>query len=85
MGDLLPIVHVATATKADFEQALSTSIRDLEDAAQAAAATKIGADYLVTRNEKDFRLASVPTADPATAVALLRAASLPESADEDPA
>jgi hypothetical protein len=38
---------------------------------QATAALRIGADYLVTRNKRDFRESPVPTADPATILALL--------------
>lgn len=82
VGDVLRIVDVASASKADFERALAMSISDFEDAVQAAA-TKIGADYLVTRNEKDFRSASVPTADPPTVLALLEAAPSAESAEHD--
>jgi len=85
VGDVLRIVDVVTVTKADFQQALAMAISDFEDAAQATAAIKIGADYLVTRNEKDFQSASVPTADPATVLALLQAASPPQSLEQDPA
>lgn len=85
VADLLRIVEVATATKADYQRALAMSISDFEDAVQAAAAIKIGAHYVVTRNEKDLRSASVPAADPATVLALLQAASLPEPAEQDSA
>lgn len=85
VGDVLRIVDVAAAGKVEFQQALAMSISDFEDAVQAVAAIKIGADYLVTRNEKDFQSASVPTADPATVLALLQASSPPESAEQDPA
>jgi predicted nucleic acid-binding protein len=69
--DLLRILEVAPITKADFQRALELPVSDFEDAVQAAAALKMGADYLVTRNEKDFRAALVPTADPPTVLALL--------------
>jgi predicted nucleic acid-binding protein len=69
--DLLRILDVAPITTADFKRALELSMSDYEDAVQAAAALKIGADYLVTRNEKDFRTAPVPTADAPTVLALL--------------
>lgn len=71
MGDLLRILEVAPLEKTDYQEALALPISDFEDAIQAAAALKIGADYLVTRNEKDFRGTSVPVADPATVLALL--------------
>lgn len=71
VSDLLRILDVAPLTKADYQEALALSISDIEDAIQAAAASKLGVDYLVTRNEKDFRGAAVPVADPATVLALL--------------
>jgi predicted nucleic acid-binding protein len=69
--DLLRILEVAPVTKSDFQEALTLSIPDFEDAVQATAALRIGADYLVTRNKRDFRESPVPTADPATILALL--------------
>lgn len=71
VNDLLRILQVAPLTKIDFQEALTLPISDFEDAVQATAALRIGADYLVTRNEKDFREAAVPIADPATIMALL--------------
>jgi predicted nucleic acid-binding protein len=70
--DLLRILDVAPLTKADYQEALALPITDLEDAIQAAAASKLGVDYLVTRNEKDFRGAAVAVSDPATVLALLQ-------------
>jgi predicted nucleic acid-binding protein len=69
--DLLRILDVAPLTKADYQESLALAISDFEDAIQAVAASKLGADYLVTRNEKDFRGAAVPVSDPATVLALL--------------
>jgi predicted nucleic acid-binding protein len=71
VGDLLRILDVAPVTKLELQEALTYSVADFEDAVQAAAARTIGVDYLVTRNEKDFRDSPVPVADPATVLALL--------------
>jgi predicted nucleic acid-binding protein len=71
VGDLLRILDVAPVTRMELQEALTYSVPDFEDAVQAAAARAIGVDYLVTRNEKDFRDAPVPVADPATVLALL--------------
>jgi predicted nucleic acid-binding protein len=71
VGDLLRILEVARVTKAELQDALTYSVPDFEDAVQAAAARASGVDYLVTRNEKDFRNSPVPVADPATVLALL--------------
>ena len=69
--DLLRILDVVPITRADFQRALELSMGDYEDAVQAAAGLKIGAQYLVTRNERDFQAAPVPTADAPTVLALL--------------
>lgn len=71
VADLLRIVQVVPITNADFQKALSMKLGDFEDAVQAAAALSITSDYLVTRNEKDFESSGVPTAGPATVLALL--------------
>jgi predicted nucleic acid-binding protein len=60
VADLLRIVHAVPLGDVDFQQALVLGLADFEDAVQAAAALRIGADYLVTRNEQDFREIHVP-------------------------
>ena len=44
-----------------IDRALAAPGRDFEDAIQAAAAIRIAADYLVTRNVADFQSGGVPT------------------------
>ena len=58
--DLLRVVDVVPVEKEDFHQALVLPVDDFEDAVQLAPALKIGAEYIVTRNEKDFQQGSVP-------------------------
>lgn len=55
IADLLRILQVVPVEGADFHHALVMGLADFEDAVQVAAGLKIGADYIVTRNEKDFR------------------------------
>lgn len=69
--DLLRILRVVPVEAADFHQALVLGLTDFEDAVQTAAALKVGADYLVTRNVRDFRGAPVDTRTPAEVLALL--------------
>lgn len=69
--DLLRILRVVPMEAADFAQALVIGISDFEDAVQGAAALKIGADYLATRNERDFKRSPVPARSPADILALL--------------
>lgn len=52
--DLLRTVRVVPIGGADFLQALVLGLDDFEDAVQTAAALQIGADYLITRNGRDF-------------------------------
>jgi predicted nucleic acid-binding protein len=54
VADLLRIVRVVPVGGADFLQALLLGMDDFEDAVQTIAALQIGADYLVTRNGRDF-------------------------------
>jgi predicted nucleic acid-binding protein len=69
--DLLRIVQVVPLTNADFQQALILELRDFEDAVQAAAALKIGADALVTRNVSDFRGVDLQIRTPGEIIATL--------------
>jgi predicted nucleic acid-binding protein len=69
--DLLRFVEVVAVEKADFLQAIALGLRDFEDAVQAACALKVGADYVVTRNEKDFQGLPVPARNPGSILALL--------------
>lgn len=71
MHDLLRVLEVVPVEKKDFYRALSLPMDDFEDAVQAAAALRIDAQYLVTRNERDFRGTSMSTATPATVLSIL--------------
>ncbi|MEX1258936.1 MAG: PIN domain-containing protein [Gemmatimonadota bacterium] len=71
MHDLLRLLEVVPVEKQDFYRALSLPLNDFEDAVQAAAAFRIDAEYLVTRNEPDFKGASIATATPTTILSLL--------------
>lgn len=71
IGDLLQICEVVPLTSADFQRALAMGLNDFEDAVTAAAALAIGADYLVTRNEKHFRNVQVVARSPAALLPIL--------------
>jgi predicted nucleic acid-binding protein len=68
--DVLRIVRVAPIGATDFHQGLALRMNDFEDAVQVAAALQVGADYLVTRNTKDFRRAPVQVRTPGEILAL---------------
>jgi len=71
IADLLRFLEVVAVEKADFLQAIALGLSDFEDAVQAACALKVGADYIVTRNEKDFAGLPIPARSSGAILALL--------------
>lgn len=69
--DLLRFMEVIPVEKVDFSQALVLPMDDFEDAVQAAAALKIGVDYVVTRDEKGFGGLSIPSVNSGEILSLL--------------
>lgn len=69
--DLLRFIEVIPMEKVDFSQALVLPMEDFEDAVQAAAALKIGADFIVTRDEKGFGGVSIPSVNSGEILPLL--------------
>jgi len=70
--DVLRILHVVPIAESDFAQALVLGFADFEDAVQAAAALKVGADYVATRNARDFKASPVKARSPGELLALMR-------------
>ena len=62
--NLLQILKVASVDQSTIEQALSLPYKDFEDAVQMMAAVQCKADYLVTRNVKDFQPAPLSVIQP---------------------
>jgi predicted nucleic acid-binding protein len=71
--DVLRIMHVVPLEHVDFQQALILDLKDFEDTVQAAAGLKVGADYIVTRNEEDFKGVSIAAVPPGMVLAQLKA------------
>jgi hypothetical protein len=61
IDQILSWATIASVTDADARRARSLPFGDFEDALQAVSAESCGADCLVTRNVKDFRLSKVAT------------------------
>ena len=61
---LITIVDVAGILKNDINAAFLSGMKDYEDAVQASCAARIKADYIVTRNVKDFEKSPVPALPP---------------------
>lgn len=71
LADLLRIVDVVPASKADFMEAMTLEFRDFEDAVQAVCALKVGAEVIVTRDAGDFAGFVIPALPPAAVIARL--------------
>lgn len=71
LTDLLQILELVPVDEGRIRHALAANWADFEDAVQAACAEKAEADYLVTRNKRDFRKSAVTTVTPAELLALL--------------
>jgi predicted nucleic acid-binding protein len=76
VGDLLTLFPVVPLDTADVQRALALRLRDYEDAVHAVASLRIGADFLVTRNAKDFRGAPVTPRAPGEVLALIATTEL---------
>ena len=72
LTELLEVFSVAPVDDAVIRKAISWGWTDFEDAVQMAAALGAGADYLVTRNSRDFHDGLVPVIEPAAFLALLK-------------
>ena len=68
--ELLTWAKVATTGHSDALQALHWTMADFEDALQASAAMACGANYIITRNMRDFAVSPVPAITPEKYLAL---------------
>ncbi|MCC6607332.1 MAG: PIN domain-containing protein [Anaerolineae bacterium] len=68
---LLDVFTVAAVDDQVIRQALAWGWPDFEDAVQMAAAVQAQADYLITRNPRDFQSGSLPVVQPAAFLTLL--------------
>jgi predicted nucleic acid-binding protein len=59
------VIDIADVTKKDIAGAFGSGMKDFEDAVQAECAKRIGADYIITRNLKDFAKSPVQAVSPA--------------------
>jgi predicted nucleic acid-binding protein len=64
--------QIISLDEAVIDRAIAISSADFEDAIQAAAAERIGADYVVTRNTSDFAAMGIATVTAEELLALLQ-------------
>jgi len=62
--NLLQFIKIAPVDQSTIEQALNLDFHDFEDAVQMISAVQCKADYLVTRNERDYPSALLPVMQP---------------------
>ena len=72
--DLLSVFEIAPVDKSTLLLALKADFKDFKDAAQYAAAKQVNADFIITRNIKDFRKSDIPIASPDSFLATLKLA-----------
>jgi predicted nucleic acid-binding protein len=68
---LLQFLQIARVDHRTIEQALNLDYRDFEDAVQMIAAVHCKADWLVTRNPKDYKQSLVTVIEPAALLRIL--------------
>ncbi len=69
--NLLQFIKIAAVNQTTIEQALNLDYKDFEDAVQMIAAVQCKADYLITRNVKDFQPALLSVLQPVDFLASL--------------
>ena len=71
MNILMTFVGVVSTDAFDVHAALTSNIADFEDGILSQTASRIGADYIITRNVKDFKYSRVPAILPEDFLKLL--------------
>ena len=58
------ITYAAPVDSQTISDSLKSEFKDFEDAMQYYSALSVGADYIITRNKKDFTAAQIPVFEP---------------------
>ena len=72
LASLMQFIKIAPVDQNTIELAMSMPYRDFEDAVQMMAAVQIHADYLLTRNVRDYQPAPIPVIQPVDLLAILK-------------
>ncbi|MCR5126137.1 MAG: PIN domain-containing protein [Treponema sp.] len=65
LSKLFSIVEIFAVDSSDCKNALNSPVDDFEDAVLSECASRNGADYIITRNKKDYAKSSVNSLSPA--------------------
>ncbi|MGC1375668.1 MAG: PIN domain-containing protein [Anaerolineales bacterium] len=71
LTSLMQFLKIATVSHDTIEQALNLAYKDFEDAVQMVAALQSKADFLITRNLKDYQPPLIPAMQPVDFLATL--------------
>ena len=71
ISKILALFEVCDTTSKCIEDALVSKMHDYEDAVMSATASDVGADYIVTRNIKDYKCSAVKAIKPQDLLMLL--------------
>jgi predicted nucleic acid-binding protein len=71
LTNLLQFLSIAKVDQTTIEQALNLPYQDFEDAVQMMAAVQADAQYLITRNTKDYKAGPLPALQPVELLALV--------------
>lgn len=63
--DFLQAFNIVSVSESDIDFAFKGLMTDFEDAVQASCAAKVFANYIITRNTKDYMFSPVPAITPA--------------------
>lgn len=72
IAGLITLVKVMDTKCIDIQQALASQVNDYEDAVMVETAKREGAEYIITRNMKDYEKSTVPAISPADFVQMIR-------------
>jgi predicted nucleic acid-binding protein len=73
--DLLSVFRIAPVKESTLLLALESKITDFEDAVQFAAAKEAAAEFIISRNIKDYKKSEIPATTPDIFLATLRFSS----------
>ena len=65
LSRLLDVFMILDLKTIDLVRALELNFKDYEDGVQCFSAVKVNADYIITRNTKDFKDSPIPAVTPA--------------------
>jgi predicted nucleic acid-binding protein len=70
--DLVKMIHIAAVTNNEVNRAIALEWDDFEDSIQYTVGESIDAQYIITRNSKDYETSAIPVLMPAEFIQLVK-------------